>query len=131
MLPDILKKKKWKLKFISSGGEKFQLGPRGERKVKFNITPGSPFKVSELKQLGEDIDIHTMIDGRIIGGMTFRIDPKIIEYLPERANGVDEGSSCKEPSETLLRCLGLPIDGVKSAKLRKVSIDIIFKNGDC
>lgn len=131
VLPAILRKKDWGLKFLSPGGEKFQLGPRGERKVIFNIIPGTPFNASELKQAGEDIDIHTMIDGLIIGGMTYRLDPKIKENLPERADSADEGSSCKEPSEKLLRCLGLPSDGVKSAKLRKVTIDILFKDEDC
>ncbi len=131
MLPAILRKKDWGLKFLSPGGEKFHLGPRGERKVIFNIIPGTPFNASELKQAGEDIDIHTMIDGLIIGGMTYRIDPKIKENLPERSDGADEDSSCKEPSEKLLRCLGLPSDGVKSAKLRKVTIDILFKDEDC
>lgn len=131
VLPAILRKKDWSLKFLSPGGEKFQLGPRGERKVVFNIIPGSLFKASELKLAGEDIDIHTTIDGLLIGGMTYRIDPKIKENLPERADGSGEGSSCKEPSEKLLRCLGLPSDGVKSAKLRKVTIDIHFKDEDC
>jgi hypothetical protein len=131
VLPAILRKKDWGLKFLSPGGEKFQLGPRSERKVIFNIIPGIPFNASELKQVGEDIDIYTMVDGLVIGGMTYRIDPKIKENLPERADGVDESSSCKEPSEKLLHCLGLPIDGVKSAKLRKVNIDILFKDEDC
>jgi hypothetical protein len=130
VLPAILRKKDWGLKFLSPGGEKFQLGPRGERKVIFNIIPGRPFNASELKQAGEDIDIHTMIDGLVIGGMTYRIDPKIKESLPERADGADKSSSCKEHSENLLRCLGLPSDGVKSAKLRKVTIDILFKDED-
>lgn len=131
VLPAILRKKDWGLKLLSPGGEKFQLGPRSERKVIFNILPGTPFNASELKQTGEDIDIHTMIDGLIIGGMTYRIDPRIKENLLERADGADEGSSCEEPSEKLLRCLGLPSDGVKSAKLRKVTIDILFKGEDC
>ena len=131
VLPAILRKKDWRMKFLSPGGEKFQLGSHGERKVVFSIIPGRAFNASELKQAGEDIDIHTMIDGLIIGGMTYRIDPKIKENLPERADGADKGSSCKEPSEKLLRCLGLPSDGVKSAKLRKVTIDILFKDEDC
>ena len=131
LLPAILRKKEWSLKFLSPGGEKFQLGPRDERKVIFNIIPGTPFNASELKQAGEDIDIHTMIDGLLIGGMTYRIDPKIKENLPERADGAGEVPSCKQPSEKLLRCLGLPSDGVKSAKLRKVTIDIFYKDEDC
>jgi hypothetical protein len=131
VLPAILRKKDWGLKFISPGGEKFQLGPRGEHKVIFNIILGSPFNTSELKQTGEDIDIQTMIDGLIIGGMTYRIDPKTKENLPERPHGVDGGPSCKQPSEKLLSCLGLPSDGVKLAKLRKVTIDILYKDEDC
>ncbi len=131
VLPAILRKKNWRLKFLSPGGEKFQLAPRGERKVIFNIIPGRLFNASELKQVGEDIDIQTMIDGLIIGGMTYRIDPKIIENLPERPHGADGSPSCKQPSEKLLSCLGLPSDGVKSAKLRKVTIDILFKDEDC
>ncbi len=130
-LPALLRKKGWKLKFLSPGGEKFQLGPRGERKVIFSIIPGSPFNASELKQIGEDIDIQTMIDGLVIGGMTYHIDPKITENLPERPHGADEGPSCKQASKELLNCLGLPSEGVKSAKLRKVTIDIFFKDDDC
>jgi hypothetical protein len=131
VLPPILRKKNWRLKFLSPGGETFQLGPRDERKVIFNIIPGSPFGASELNRNGEDIDIQTMIDGLLIGGMTYRIDPKIKENLPERPHGADGGPSCKQPSEKLLSCLGLPSDGVKSAKLRKVTIDILYKDEDC
>ncbi|THB74046.1 MAG: hypothetical protein D3926_22785 [Desulfobacteraceae bacterium] len=72
-----------------------------------------------------------MIDGLVIGGMTYRIDPKIKENLPERLDGVEKGSSCKEASEKLLDCLDLPSDRVKKARLRKVTIDILFKDEDC
>ena len=130
ILPTILRKKNWKIKFLNPGGEKFQLGPRDERKIVFKVLPGQSFKKSELNQTGEDIDVHTMIDGLLIGGMTYRIDPRIKEILPERPNGTDV-SSCKESSKNLLKCLGLPSKGVKSAKIRKVTIDINFKDDDC
>ena len=131
VIPAILRKKEWRLKFLSPGGEKFQLGPRDDRKVIFNIIPGRPFNASELKQGGEDIDIQTMIDGLLVGGMTYRVDPKILENLLERPDVADGGPSCKQPSVKLLSCLGLPSEGVKSAKLRKVTIDILYKDKDC
>ena len=51
-LPKILSKKRWKIQFLSPGENKFQLGPRGNRKVIFKIISGQQFVASELHQMG-------------------------------------------------------------------------------
>lgn len=97
ILPTILSKNNWKIKFLNPGGKKFQLGPRDDRKIVFKILPGRAYNLSALDETGEDIDIHAMIDDNIIGGMTYRLDPKIKENLPERKP--DEHGCCKPYSE--------------------------------
>ena len=134
VLPAILRKNNWRLKFSNPGADKFQLGPRSVRKIVFDLIQGNPFNKSELNPAGEDIEFQTVIGGLLVGGISYRLDPKIDKNLPERSTGRGKGccgTSCKQSSEMLLDCLGLPSEGVKSAKLRKVSIDILFKDEDC
>lgn len=133
-LPAILKNKNWKIKFHNPGANKFKLGPKDERKIVFSLIAGAAFSGSELKPSGEALDIQTMTDGLLLGGMTYHIDPKLKEKLPERGGDGGKGpcgSKCDEASAKLLSCMGLPSSGVKGAKLRKVTIDITFRDDDC
>ena len=74
-----------------------------------------------------------MTDGLLLGGMTYHIDPKLKKPLPERGDGGKDhcGTQCEEASSALLDCMGLPSKGVKNARLRKVTIDITFRDDDC
>ncbi len=57
---------------------------------------------------------------------------KLKEKLPERSSGAGScARECDEASAKLLDCMGLPNDGVKGTKLRKVTIDITFRDDDC
>lgn len=72
-----------------------------------------------------------MIDGIVIGGMTYRIDPKIKGIVSERPADNDGSTTCNKSAQNLLDCLGLPNKNVKSAKIRKVTVDVTFKDEDC
>ncbi len=132
MLPEIFRRKNWQIKFHNPGANKFKLGPQDERKIEFSLIPGAAIDARELNQAGEAMDIQAMIDGLLIGGMTYHIDPKLKEKLPERSSGAGScARECDEASAKLLDCMGLPNDGVKGTKLRKVTIDITFRDDDC
>ncbi len=132
-LPTILSNKNWKIKFHNPGANKFRLGPGDERKIEFSLVAGSAFSAGELKPLGEALDIQTMTDGLLLGGMTYHIDPKLKEKFSEHSGGSSChcGTQCNEASSKLLECMGLPSRGVKNASLRKVTIDITFKDDEC
>ncbi len=131
LLPNLLRKKNWKIKFHNPGANQFKLGPQGERKIEFSLIPGATLNPSELNQAGEALDIEAMIDNMLVGGMTYHIDPKLKEKLDERGSkGEGADRCCHDASAKLLDCMGLPHKGVKGAKLRKVTIDITFRDDD-
>lgn len=132
-LPSVLSNKNWKIKFNNPGGNKFKLGPKDDRKIEFSLIAGTAFAANELKPLGEALDIQAMTNGLLLGGMTYHIDPRLKVKLPERGDDSKGhcGTQCDEASRKLLDCMGLPSKGVKDAKLRKVTIDITFRDDDC
>lgn len=129
VLPDVLRRRGWKLRFHNPGGQRFQLGPRASRKIIVRLLPGSLFAPSEIRAGGEELSFHVSIDSWLVGGMSYRLDPKLRTVPSERPT--DRAADCVRPAGELLDCLGLPSDGVKSARLRKVTIDITFRDEDC
>jgi hypothetical protein len=79
-LPRFLQKLGWKLAIKSAGGGKFELGPREQRKVLFVLTPGKEFDAELLKRSisrqDDEIQIRTLIDGELSGGMSYKLDFK-------------------------------------------------------
>jgi zinc metalloprotease ZmpB len=78
VLPAFLQKRGWSVRFQSAGAAAFSLPARGERTVVFTLVPGAEFKPSDVTG-GSDalIQIHTRIDGQLIGGMSYQVDPKL------------------------------------------------------
>lgn len=88
VLPSFLTKRGWAVQFLSAGRGAFSLPARGERKVVFTLVPGADFKPSDVPG-GKDalIQIQTRIDGQLIGGMSYQVDPKLKHPPSEHPGG--------------------------------------------
>ena len=130
-MPEFLRRRGWGLQFRNPGGASFTLGPRDSREIVLDITPGQDFTPAEVEAAGRTavIDIHALIDNVPIGGMSYAIDPKLKMPPAERSAG-SGGPDCGDAAKTLLDCLGLPHDHVKDVRVKKVTVDITFKE-DC
>lgn len=74
-MPAFLRKLGWSLNVASTGGRKFELGPRERREVVLSIEPGKEFDIETARKAisrGDDqIVLRTLLDGEISGGMTY------------------------------------------------------------
>lgn len=132
LLPRVLRTNGWKLRVLSRGGERFQLGPRAERKVVVELDPGGAFSPGEVPAAGADINVDVSVDRRLVGGMTYRLDRDMTRVPTEHpSDGPSAAEECSTSAEELLRCLDLPSEGVCSARLRKVTVDITFERDEC
>lgn len=76
ILPPFLTKRGWTVRFQSAGGAGFSLPARGDRKVVFTLVPGADFKPSDVGN-NSLIQIRTRIDGQLVGGMSYYVDPTL------------------------------------------------------
>jgi len=130
-MPDFLRRRGWELQFHNPGGASFTLGPRDNREIILSLTPGQEFTPADVAAAGRAavIDIHALIDDILIGGMSYAIDPKLKTPPAELPTGRDR-PDCTHAAKRLLDCLGLPQDHVKDVRVKKVTVDITFKE-DC
>jgi zinc metalloprotease ZmpB len=129
-LPRFLADRGWRVSFPTPGGASFTLPPRGNRKIQVNLIPGSDFSAADVKAAGADagIVVSTKVNGDIIGGITYLVDPLLKEPPVEvpPGDGAKPGKVCTEAAEELLECLKLPGE-VKSVCVRKITVDIELK----
>jgi len=102
-LPDFLKKRDWGLKITSQGSKRFKLPPKGRRKVSFSIVKGSKFFKKDIPKKGADIDITTYIDNQLVGGMTYKIDPKFKRNLEKEKSNFIKNESIQSIKD-LINC---------------------------
>jgi zinc metalloprotease ZmpB len=67
------------------------------------------------------------VNGIPVGGMSYTIDPHL--KSPPREVPAKERRHCTEEAKELLECLCLPVDEVKSVRIKRVTLDIDLKNG--
>ncbi len=72
------------------------------------------------------VTVHA--DGGLIGGMTYRLDPRIVSPLNPREPVPGE---CRDAAKKLLDCLDVPGDNVERVRVRKVVIDLEMNGGCC
>lgn len=131
LLPAVLRRRGWKIRFRNPGGHRFQLGPRASQEIVLQLEPGAGFSPADLPTVGADLDFHVSVDRLLVGGMTYRLDPGMTEPPRERRKDRGAGKDCLGPAAELLDCLGLPDDNVKSARLRKVTVEITYRDDEC
>ena len=79
VLPDFLMKRGWAVRFTNADGGAFSLPPRGERTVSFTIVPGADFTAEDVPSgKAGRIEIHTRMEGLLIGGMSYQVDPNLL-----------------------------------------------------
>jgi hypothetical protein len=127
-LPTLLSERGWELRFVSPGGAAFTLGPRASRRVLLKLSAGGEFSPSIVRKAGSSavIRVRAVIDGCVVGGMSYAIDPTLkrpSERPPKYAN---EGA--KELAAELLQALDLPAGGVDSTRIKRVTIEIDFES---
>jgi hypothetical protein len=64
IMPPILGKRKWRVRFSSEGGSSFTLEPREKKDITMRLEPGENFSSSDLEALGrhEYIDVFLSMD---------------------------------------------------------------------
>lgn len=126
ILPEILRKNGWKIKFNNPGGSKIKLAPNGTQQVSFTLVPGKSFKKSEISKNGDQIEIHTLMDSKLIGGMTYLVDRNLKRRLPELPK-MQPSKDCVAKAQALIECLGVKDHKVKTVKIIDHTLTISFK----
>lgn len=161
VLPRELSKTEYWIFFSNAGANKFELGPRENRKAIFSIVkqpripsrrpwkplsvrpkpgilqPEEMLKEGEPYVLEESLSNHpikfrivTLIDGQNMGGMTYILQPKE-RMVPTREVpiGVTEAPVIYEEEPDIQLIIGTLSQqpSVKSVRLKKVNLDIEFK----
>jgi hypothetical protein len=77
-LPDFLLQRGWSVQFVSDGRDAFPLPPHGDHRVVFTAIPGADFTASDVPAGSAPlIEIHIRMDGLLIGGMSYQVDPSL------------------------------------------------------
>lgn len=126
-VPSVLSKADWRVVVTSPGSSTFRLDAHEAHDVRFTLVAGSPDAVAQLRSVSQEernLVITVTADGRIIGGMTYALDP---DYVDETDPGHHHGdlSTCKadELLATLCPDLG-DLGKAREVKVTKVTIEI-------
>jgi len=98
--------------------------------VLLTLKPGADFSPSDVPAsgAGASIVVRVIVNGIPVGGMTYKIDPRLKFPPPELPT--KRHKYCIEEAKELLECLCLPVDEVKSVRIKRVTLDIELKH-DC
>jgi hypothetical protein len=79
VLPKLLQKGGWKLNFITPGKNVFSMQSRESKIVRMQMKPGEifPKELATISKKDVFITVYAYADGILIGGMTYKIDPKL------------------------------------------------------
>lgn len=122
-LPQFLVQRGWRFAVTSPGGDNFFLADDERKQIGITLVPGADFTPADVPANDADIDVTVEANGILLGGMRYRIDPKLEVLVREPKPGtLPDG--CAAEAKRLLHCLGLSVDSVHRAKVRKVTIDI-------
>jgi hypothetical protein len=84
------------LTVASAGGAIFSLGPRASRKVMLAVRQGQDFSPDVIPAgPGAFIRVQTLIDGLVVGGMTYAVDP-VLKLPPKEHPEPKEDEACKD-----------------------------------
>ncbi len=129
VLPEVLRKRGYVLRFLSAGGQSFTLGPRASREVVMQLKPGSDFSAGEVTD-DTRIEVEVLGDGMLIGGMSYRLDPRLKSPPHETRSGKTPGHTCRDEASALLDCLDVPHDKVKRVRVSRVVVNVDLEE-DC
>jgi len=77
-LPGFLQTRGWALHLDNPGGSSFSLGPRGTREIRLRMIGGQSFTKAEVVAAGRvAIELVVLVDGLVVGGLTYVVDPDL------------------------------------------------------
>ena len=139
-MPAFLEQRGWELQFANPGGKRFTLGARESRGIVLRMKPGSDFSKADVRSdpAGGLIEVVARAKDIVVGGMTYRVDPRLEAPPRERSEegscnggpGGEREQLCERLAERLTKCLELPDSDVSHVKISGVSLDIRFDQ-DC
>ncbi|HWE13234.1 MAG TPA: hypothetical protein VG365_06975 [Solirubrobacteraceae bacterium] len=89
-VPAFLATRGWEVKLDNPGAGSFSLGPRDAREIKPRLIGGRSFTAAELTAAGHvAIDFVVLVDGLVVGGLTYVLDPKL-EHPARELTGEEE-----------------------------------------
>lgn len=96
------------------------------------LRPGENFTADDVRAASESsvIEVTSLADGRVVGGMSYALDPEMTEPAVERVPKRDE-DRCDRTAGELLDCLGWPSDSVCDARVSRVTIEVDLDRKDC
>jgi len=122
-LPKLLLERGWDIVFDNPGGGAFTLAPGQSRDIVVVLRPGADFSPEDVARSSDrTLDIQTLADGILVGGMSYELDPVLREAPPQYPTGAP--SACRDRARELLDCLDLPVDRVRCVRIRKITVDI-------
>ena len=126
LFPDWLTRLGWGFVFGNPGGGSFTLPARGSREVLLRLKPGADFAPPDVPAAGALIVVRALVNGIPVGGMSYAIDPHLKAHPTETP--VKERKYCDDEARALLDCLCPPGGEVKSVRIKRVTLDIEFKD---
>lgn len=132
-LPKLLKEKGWEFVFENPGGSAFSLAPGQSREIILRLKPGANFSAQEIEQTQDrSIHLETYANGILVGGMSYQLDPDLKTAPSQFPDGKDMPERCSGKAKDLLNCLDLPVDKVRSVRVRKITVEIeVEEKCDC
>jgi len=127
-LPPLLAERGWTMEFLNRGGSSFTLRPGESRDVIMRLVPGEPFGKSDVENAaGKTIRLLGYAGERLIGGLSYVLDPDITQpNRPAHGNG-HERDECASTAQALVECLSLRHEDVRRIRVRRINLDIEFE----
>ncbi|HEV7659242.1 MAG TPA: hypothetical protein VGO55_05290 [Allosphingosinicella sp.] len=84
-LPEVLRKRGWRIELEGVPDKGFDLEPGAKREIVIGVHPGAEFATRDIQASADrDIQIAVLGDDNVIGGMTYRLDPDIRQPFNSR-----------------------------------------------
>lgn len=116
---------------ITQDGKEFFLAPGEHREIVLRLKSGGDFSAQEVEQMKDrTIHFHAYANGILVGGMSYELDPSLKVSPPQYPGEGKDHVQCSVTAKDLLGCLNLPVDKVKSVRVRKITVDIEIED-DC
>ncbi|HKP55162.1 MAG TPA: hypothetical protein VJV78_00500, partial [Polyangiales bacterium] len=136
-LPEILRRHGWKLEFVSAGGNRFEMTAGARKEIVFKLAGGRPLHRRDLPQERAErmIVITAEAHGIPLGGMSYELDPNckignghgVVEGMATLVPA-DNGAGAPFDASALLRALNLDGSRIEGVAVRKLTVDILFKD---
>jgi len=136
-LPAFLRERGWRLDFVSAGGPSFGMQPGASKEIVFAMAAGEPIDRESLPVSAADRTIVVTAEaaGIPLGGMAYVIDPDYVDpnkgHTPGPTQEPAKDEPCAHDAAALLKCLELERAEVDCVEVRKITLEVTFKDRCC